>query len=158
MLTIQCYAFFWLLSNCSSMKIIMERLGTEVEDDRHKEKRDEIESLGKFFSGEMITRMMLLVGTLLLIFDCVGFFLTYQYVELRPWQLGVFCLSVVALLIDAGRNVYRYRDLKADGADVAAILTESFDDVESVWNYVTMAAVSGKLLLAVLLVLWTVFR
>lgn len=158
MLTVQCYAFFWLLSNCSSMKIIMERLGSEVGDDKHKEKRDEIESLGNFFSGEAITRMMLVVGALLLTFDCVGFFLTYQYVELRPWQLGVFCLAIAALIIDVGRNIYRYRDLKADEADVTAILTESFDDVKSVWNYITMAAVSGKLLLAVLLVLWTVFR
>ena len=42
--------------------------------------------------------------------------------------------------------------------DDIVYLMESFDDVKSVWNYVTMAAVSGKLLLAVLLVLWTVFR
>lgn len=158
MLAVQCYAFFWLLSNCSSMKIIMERLGSEASDDKHKEQRDEIESLGNFFSGEYITRMMLVIGGLLFIFDCVGFFLTYQYVELRPWQLAVFCLSIVALLLDLGRNIYEYRSLKAEGADVSAILTESFDDVESGWNYVTMLAVSGKLLLAVLLVLWTVFQ
>ena len=158
MLMIQCYAFFWLLSNCSSMKIIMERLGAEAGDEKQQEQREEIESLGKFFSGEAITRMMLTIGALLLVFDCVGFFLTYQYVQLRPWQLGIFCLAIVTLLIDVGRNIYRYRELKAEGADVSAILMESFDDVQSVWNYVTMAAVSGKLLLAVLLVLWTVFR
>ena len=158
MLMVQCYAFFWLLSNGSSMKIIMERLGADADDARQKEKRDEIESLGNFFSGETITRMMLGIGVLLFVFDCVGFFLTYQYVQLRPWQLGIFFLAIAALLVDVGRNIYRYRELKAEDADVAAILTESFDDVKSVWNYVTMAAVSGKLLLAVLLVLWTVFR
>ena len=158
MLMVQCYAFFWLLSNCSSMKIIMERLGADADDVRQKEKREEIESLGNFFSGEAITRMMLVIGALLLVFDCVGFFLTYQYVQLRPWQLGIFFLAIAALLVDVGRNIYRYRDLKAEGADVPAILTESYDDVKSVWNYVTMTAVSGKLLLAVLLVLWTVFR
>ncbi|WP_143188137.1 hypothetical protein [Selenomonas ruminantium] len=139
------------------MKIIMDRLGTEAETDEYKEKRDEIESLGNFFSGESITRMFMIIGVLLLLFDCVGFFLTYQYVELRPWQLVVFCLSIAALFIDAGRDVYRYRDLKSEDADVSAILVESFDDVKSAWNYVTMLAVSGKLLLAVLLVLWTVF-
>lgn len=158
MLTVQCYAFFWLLSNCSSMKVIMERLGAEAGDAKQQETRDEIESLGKFFSGESITRMMLTIGALLLVFDCVGFFLTYQYVELRPWQLGVFWLAAVALFLDVARDIYRYRELNAEGADVAAILTEGFDDVKSVWNYVAMAAVSGKLLLAVLLVLWTVFR
>ena len=155
---IQCYAFFWLLSNCSSMKIIMERLGADAGDEKQQEQREEIESLGKFFSGEAITRMMLVIGALLLVFDCVGFFLTYQYVQLRPWQWGIFGLAIVTLLIDVGRNIYRYRELKAEGADVPAILMENFDDVQSVWNYITMAAVSAKLLLAVLLVLWTVFR
>lgn len=157
MVMIQCYAIFWLLSTITSLKLIMNRLGTEDEDEKQREERDELEAMGKMFSGEFISRMFILIGALLLVFDCVGFFLTYQYVEFRPWQLVVFYIALFALSGDTVHNIYRYRGLRAEGADVSAILTESFDDIKSGWNLLSLAAIGGKLILGVLLVLWTVF-
>jgi hypothetical protein len=113
--------------------------------------------MGQMFSGDFISRMFFLIGALLMIFDCVGFFLTYQYVEFRPWQLVVFYIALMALSGDTAHNIYRYRSLRAEGADVSAILTESYDDIKSGWNLLTLAAIGGKLILGVLLVLWTVF-
>ena len=154
---VQCYAIFWLLTSIASLKMVMERLGADEDDERQKEQRDELDAMGKMFSGEFISRMFILIGALLLIFDCVGMFLAYQYVDFRPWQLIVFYISIVALTGDLAHNIYRYRGLRAEGADVSAILTESIDDIKSGWNLLTLAAIGGKLILGVLLVLWTVF-
>ena len=104
-----------------------------------------------------VSRMFIMIGALLLAFDCVGLFLAYQYVEFRPWQLAVFYISIAALTGDLAHNIYRYRGLRAEGADVSAILTESIDDLTSGWNILTLIAIGGKLILGVLLVLWTVF-
>jgi len=137
--------------------MLMERLNVDQADEALQEEKDELDAMGKMFSGEYIGRMFILIGTLLLIFDCVGLFLAYQYVQFRPWQLVVFYLSIGALGGDLLHNIYRYRGLRAEGADVSAILTESMDDLRSRWNLVTLAAMGGKLILGVLLVLWTVF-
>ena len=157
MFMVQCYAIFWLLTTIASLKLIMERLGAEADDERQKEERDELEAMGQMFSGEFISRMFFFICALLMIFDCVGFFLTYQYVEFRPWQLVVFYIALMALSGDAAHNIYRYKSLHAEGADVSAILTESYDDIKSGWNILTLLADGGKLILGVLLVLWTVF-
>lgn len=154
---VQCYGIFWLMTSIASLKMVMERLGAAEDDEMQKEQRDELEAMGKMFSGEFISRMFILIGALLLVFDCVGLFLAYQYVEFRPWQLAVFYISIAALTFDLAHNIYRYRGLRAEGADVSAILTESIDDLTSGWNLLTLTAIGGKLILGVLLVLWTVF-
>lgn len=154
---VQCYAIFWLITSIVSLKMVMERLGADEDDESQKEQRDELEAMGKMFSGEFISRMFFMIGALLLIFDCVGLFLAYQYVEFRPWQLVVFYLSIAALTGDLAHNIYRYKGLRAEGADVSAILTESMDDIKSNWNLLSLTAIGGKLILGVLLVLWTVF-
>lgn len=157
MIMVECYAVFWLLSSIASLKIVRERLGADQEDESQQEQRDELEAMGKMFTGEYISRMFILIGVLLLIFDSVGLFLTYEYVEFRPWQAVVFYLSLLALTGDALHNLYLYKGLRAEGADVSAILTAGLDDIESGWNLLTLAAIGGKLILGVLLVLWTVF-
>ncbi len=154
---VQCYAIFWLLTSIASLKMVMDRLGAGEDDEEQKEQRDELEAMGKMFSGEFISRMFLMIGALLLIFDCVGLFLAYQYVEFRPWQLVVFYLSIAALTGDVAHNIYRYKGLRAEGADVSAILAESIDDIKSGWNLLSLVAIGGKLILGALLVLWTVF-
>ena len=154
---VQCYAIFWLLTSVASLKMVMEKSGADEDDESQKEQRDELEAMGKMFSGEFISRMFFMIGALLLIFDCVGLFLAYQYVEFRPWQAVVFYLSIAALTGELAHNIYRYKGLRAEGADVSAILTDSMDDINSGWNLLTLAALGGKLILGVLLVLWTVF-
>ena len=154
---VQCYAIFWLLTSIASLKMVMEKSGADEDDESQKEQRDELEAMGKMFSGEFISRMFFMIGALLLIFDCVGLFLAYQYVEFRPWQAVVFYLSIAALTGELAHNIYRYKGLRAEGADVSAILTDSMDDINSGWNLLTLAALGGKLILGVLLVLWTVF-
>ncbi|SFW16501.1 hypothetical protein SAMN02910323_0485 [Selenomonas ruminantium] len=154
---VQCYGIFWLMTSIASLKMVMDRLGSAEDDEAQKEQRDELEAMGKMFSGEFISRMFIMIGALLLVFDCVGLFLAYQYVEFRPWQLAVFYISIAALTGDLAHNIYRYRGLRAEGADVSAILTESIDDLTSGWNILTLIAIGGKLILGVLLVLWTVF-
>ena len=154
---VQCYAIFWLLTSVASLKMVMEKSGADEDDESQKEQRGELEAMGKMFSGEFISRMFFMIGALLLIFDCVGLFLAYQYVEFRPWQAVVFYLSIAALTGELAHNIYRYKGLRAEGADVSAILTDSMDDINSGWNLLTLAALGGKLILGVLLVLWTVF-
>ena len=154
---VQCYAIFWLLTSIASLKMVMEKSGADEDDESQKEQRDELEAMGKMFSGEFISRMFFMIGALLLIFDCVGLFLAYQYVEFRPWQAVVFYLSIAALTGELAHNIYRYKGLRAEGADVSAILTDSMDDINSGWNLLTLVALGGKLILGVLLVLWTVF-
>ena len=154
---VQCYGIFWLMTSIASLKMVMDRLGSAEDDEVQKEQRDELEAMGKMFSGEFISRMFIMIGALLLVFDCVGLFLAYQYVEFRSWQLAVFYISIAALTGDLAHNIYRYRGLRAEGADVSAILTESIDDLTSGWNILTLIAIGGKLILGVLLVLWTVF-
>ncbi len=154
---VQCYAIFWLLTSIASIKMVMEKSGADEDDESQKEQRDELEAMGKMFSGEFISRMFFMIGALLLIFDGVGLFLAYQYVEFRPWQAVVFYLSIAALTGELAHNIYRYKGLRAEGADVSAILTDSMDDINSGWNLLTLAALGGKLILGVLLVLWTVF-
>ncbi|MCR4943813.1 MAG: hypothetical protein K5986_05035 [Clostridium sp.] len=156
-LMVQCYAIFWLLTSIASIKMVMEKSGADEDDESQKEQRDELEAMGKMFSGEFISRMFFMIGALLLIFDGVGLFLAYQYVEFRPWQAVVFYLSIAALTGELAHNIYRYKGLRAEGADVSAILTDSMDDINSGWNLLTLAALGGKLILGVLLVLWTVF-
>ncbi|MCR5758437.1 MAG: hypothetical protein K6F95_11095 [Selenomonas sp.] len=157
MLMVQCYSVFWLFTTIASLKMLMDRLNTDQAEEALQEEKDELDAMGKMFSGDYIGRMFILIGTLLLIFDCAGLFLAYQYVEFRPWQLVVFYLSIAALGGELAHNIYRYRGLRAEGADVSAILTESIEDLHSGWNLVTLAAMGGKLILGVLLVLWTVF-
>ena len=154
---VQCYGIFWLMTSIASLKMVMDRLGSAEDDEVQKEQRDELEAMGKMFSGEFISRMFIMIGALLLVFDCVGLFLAYQYVEFRPWQLAVFYITIAPLTGYPAHNIYRYRGLRAEGADVSAILTESIDDLTSGWNILTLIAIGGKLILGVLLVLWTVF-
>ena len=156
MFMIQCYALFWLFVTGSSLKMLMDRLNNNNEE-AQQEHRAEIESMGKFFSGEYIGRMFIIVGALLLLIDCVGMFFAYQYVDFRPWQLGVFYLAAAAVLIDASHNFYQLRALRADSADVTAILLEQLDDVELPWTLLSLVTIGAKLLLSVLLVLWTIF-
>ena len=117
---VQCYGIFWLMTSIASLKMVMDRLGSAEDDEVQKEQRDELEAMGKMFSGEFISRMFIMIGALLLVFDCVGLFLAYQYVEFRPWQLAVFYISIAALTGDLAHNIYRYRGLRAEGADVSA--------------------------------------
>ena len=37
---VQCYAIFWLLTSIASLKMVMERLGADEDDERQKEQRD----------------------------------------------------------------------------------------------------------------------
>ncbi|MBQ1615442.1 MAG: hypothetical protein II089_12495, partial [Selenomonas sp.] len=71
MFMIQCYALFWLFVTGSSLKMLMDRLNNDNEEEQQ-EQREEIESMGKFFSGAYIGRMFFIVGALLLLIDCVG--------------------------------------------------------------------------------------
>ena len=156
MFMIQCYALFWLFVTGSSLKMLMDRLNNDNEEEQQ-EQREEIESMGKFFSGAYIGRMFFIVGALLLLIDCVGLFFTYQYVDFRPWQLVAFYLAVAALFIDSTHNFYQLRALKAESADVTAILLEQLDDMDSPCTLLSLVTIGVKLLLAVLLVLWTIF-
>ena len=128
----------------------MDRLNNDNEEEQQ-EPREEIESMGKFFSGAYIGRMFFIVGALLLLIDCVGLFFTYQYVDFRPWQLVAFYLAVAALFIDSTHNFYQLRALKAESADVTAILLEQLDDMDSPWTLLSLVTIGVKLLLAVLL-------
>ena len=106
---VQCYAIFWLLTSIASLKMVMERLGADEDDERQKEQRDELDAMGKMFSGEFISRMFILIGALLLIFDCVGMFLAYLYVDFRPWQLVVIWRIIFTVIGDCGRKVLMFR-------------------------------------------------
>ena len=41
---VQCYAIFWLLTSIASLKMVMERLGADEDDERQKEQRDELDT------------------------------------------------------------------------------------------------------------------
>ena len=89
----------------------------------------------------------------------MGFVLTYQYAELRPWQLVVFYLVAAALFIDSLVDFVRMRKLmRAKEPDEVVACMSQYVEGTSSWNSVALIAVGGKCLLAVVLVLWTVFR
>ncbi len=156
MFMVQCYALFWLVLSGASLKMFMERLNA-TDKEAQQEQRDEIASMEKFFSGAYLSRMFMLVGAVLLLLDGVGMFLAYEYVDFRPWQLVAFYIALAALFIDNSHSFYQLHGLKAESADVTAILLEQLDDTESPWTILSLITIGGKILLSVLLVLWTVF-
>ncbi|MCR5438789.1 MAG: hypothetical protein K6F01_05070 [Selenomonas sp.] len=159
MLGIQCYAIFWLLVSGYALQTLLVHTGPDIDDEERKQWQDEIESMGKFMSGRGIGKMFLLMSMALLMIDGLGFFFTYQYAELRPWQQWAFYFVAAALIVDSLVDFYRMRKLlAANEPDEIAHRMSEYMDVTSVWANLSMFVVGGKCLLAVVLVLWTVFR
>jgi hypothetical protein len=159
MLGIQCYAIFWLLVSGYAFQIMMAHTGSMADDEERQILKDEMESMGKFMSAQSIGKTFLVMSVVLLLIDIMGFVLTYQYAELRPWQLVAFYLVAAALLIDSLVDFVRMRKLmRAKEPDEVAACMSQYVEGASSWNGVALIAVGGKCLLAVVLVLWTVFR
>ena len=159
MLGIQCYAIFWLLISGYALQTLLAHTGPDIDEEERKQWQDEIESMGKFFSGKSIGRVFLLMSVTLLAIDGLGFFFTYQYAELRPWQQWAFNFVAGALIVDSLVDFYRMRKIMAaDEPDEIADRMTEYMDATSAWTSLSMIVVSGKCLLAVVLVLWTVFR
>ena len=158
MLGIQCYAIFWLLISGYAFQTLMAHTGPADEEERQVWK-DEMESMGKFMSAKSIGKTFLFMSVTLLLIDVMGFVLTYQYAELRPWQLVVFYFVAAALFIDSLVDFVRMRRImQAKEPDELAACMSRYVEDGSQWNNVALIAVGGKCLLAVVLVLWTVFR
>lgn len=159
MLGIQCYAIFWLAVSGYTFQTLMEHTGSSADEEENRHWKEEMEAMGDFFSPRYIGRMFLSMSLLLLLIDCAGFFLTYQYAQLRPWQSAVFYLVATALLLDAVIDFYRMRAiLQADAPeDIAKLMSEYMDSAVK-WSGISLLAMGGKCLIAVMLVLWTVFR
>lgn len=159
MLGIQCYAIFWLLVSGYAFQTLMVHTGSVADDEERQILKDEMESMGKFMSARSIGRTFLAMSVVLLLIDVMGFVLTYQYAELRPWQLVVFYLVAAALFIDSLVDFVRMRKLMCakEPDEVVACMSQYVEGTSS-WNSVALIAVGGKCLLAVVLVLWTVFR
>lgn len=159
MFGIQCYAIFWLIVSGYAFHTLLEhtRLSTDEEEKRHW--REEVEAMGEFFSPQYIGRMFLVMSLLLLAIDGAGFILTYQYAQLRPWQFVIFYFVAAALLLDASIDFYRMRVLWRAAApeDISKYMSKYMDSAAK-WSGVSLLAMGGKLLIAVVLVLWTVFR
>ena len=159
MLGIQCYAIFWLLVSGYALQTLLVHTGPDLEEEERKQWQDEIESMGKFMSGKGIGKMFLTMSMVLLVIDGLGFFFTYQYAELRPWQQWAFYFVAGALVLDSLVDFYRMRKiLAADEPDEIADRMTEYMDAGSVWTNLSIFVVGGKCLLAVVLVLWTVFR
>ena len=159
MLGIQCYAIFWLLVSGYAFQTMMAHTGSMADDEERQILKDEMESMGKFMSAQSIGKMFLAMSVVLLLIDIMGFVLTYQYAELRPWQLVAFYLVAAALFIDSLVDFVRMRKLmRAKEPDEVVACMSQYVEGTSSWNSVALIAVGGKCLLAVVLVLWTVFR
>ena len=86
--------------------------------------------------------------------------LVYGYAELRPWQLILFGLVAAAILIDALLDYRKLRELVRTNSDDDLMdrLKQYMDpDTNPFGATVGAIAAGGKVVLAVLLVLWTVF-
>lgn len=130
---------------------------TDQEDDTA---QDELESLLKFFSGRTVIRQFLIISLLIYSFDIAGMLLVYGYAELRPWQLILFGLVAAAILIDALLDYRKLRELVRTNSDDDLMnrLKQYMDpDTNPFGATVGAIAAGGKVVLAVLLVLWTVF-
>ena len=156
MLGIQCYAICWLLLSGGSFKNVA-LAGNDWKKEQQ-DLRDEISAIGKFFSGKQIGRLFAIMSIALLLFDGFGILLTYQYVNMKLWQLVIFYVVIAAMFIDAVRDFQELHYIaNADDEEILARLADNVD-LSPAWRAVTQIVSGGKCLLAVLLVLWTVFR
>ena len=155
---LQCYALFWLCFSTVVFQAFMKQTSrTDQEDDTA---QDELESLLKFFSGRTVIRQFLIISLLIYSFDIAGMLLVYGYAELRPWQLILFGLVAAAILIDALLDYRKLRELVRTNSDDDLMnrLKQYMDpDTNPFGATVGAIAAGGKVVLAVLLVLWTVF-
>ena len=155
---LQCYALFWLCFSTVVFQAFMKHTSrTDQEDDTA---QDELESLLKFFSGRTVIRQFLIISLLIYSFDIAGMLLVYGYAELRPWQLILFGLVAAAILIDALLDYRKLRELVRTNSDDDLMdrLKQYMDpDTNPFGATVGAIAAGGKVVLAVLLVLWTVF-
>lgn len=159
MLGIQCYAIFWLLVSGYALQTLLAHTGTDLEEAERKQWQDEMEAMGKFISAKGIGKVLMMMSVVLLLIDGTGFFLTYQYAELRPWQQWAFYIVAGALVVDSLLDFYRMsKIMSADEPDEIADRMTEYMDATSAWTNLSLLVVGGKCLLAVVLVLWTVFR
>lgn len=159
MLGIQCYAIFWLLVSGYALQTLLAHTGPDFDDAERQQWQDEMEELGKFISAKGIGKVLLMMSVVLLLIDGTGFFLTYQYAELRPWQQWAFYIVAGALVVDSLVDFYRMSKIMvANEPDEIADRMTEYMNATSAWTNLSLLVVSGKCLLAVVLVLWTVFR
>ena len=142
---IQCFAVFWLVLSVYFFYTFMRHV---INDDD--EAQDERKEIGGLYVG---------LGLVMLLIDVAGLVLTYNYAELRPWQEILLYVSIAALLLDGGMDARKIRDmLKAinNGAG-SDVIVAYLDSSSAKWNAVSFVAIGGKVVLAAILVLWTVF-
>jgi len=158
---IQCFAVFWLVLSIYFFYTFMRHVindDDEAQDERQ-EMADEMEAMGKFISMRVIGGLYVGLGLVMLLIDVAGLVLTYNYTELRPWQEILLYVSIAALLLDGGMDARKIRDmLKAinNGAG-SDVIVAYLDSSSAKWNAVSFVAIGGKVVLAAILVLWTVF-
>lgn len=158
MFGIQCYAIFWLVVSGYAFRTLLEHTDPTAAEEEKRHRQQEIEAIGDFFSPRYIGRMFLIMSLLLLAMDCAGLVLTYQYAQLRPWQSVIFYFVATALLVDAVIDFYRMRViLQVDAPDEMSKRMSEYMDSAEKWHGVSLVALGGKCLIAVVLVLWTVF-
>lgn len=159
MLGIQCYAIFWLVISSYSFHILMEHTGSSMNEEEERHWKEDLETMGSFFSPQYIGRMFFFMSLFLLSVDCAGFFLTYQYAQLRSWQFAIFYFVAAALLVDAIIDFYRMRTiLQMDAPEDISKRVAAYMDSAAKWSSVSLVSMGGKCWIAVVLVLWTVFR
>lgn len=155
---IQCYALFWLCFSTVIFKAFLKQTATNSSDENTEQ--DEIDSLVKFFSGKAIIRQFLILSALIYTFDIAGMILVYDYTQLRPWQLGLFCLVAAAIVIDGLLDCHKLRELiRTKEADdlLSKLKLYMKPDTNPLGLSIAAIAAGGKVLLSLLLVLWTVF-
>lgn len=159
MFGIQCYAIFWLVISGYALRMLLEHTSLSADEEENRHWREEMEAMGEFFAPRYIGRMFLGMSLLLLAIDCAGFILTYQYAQLRLWQSVIFYFVAAALLLDAMADFYRMRViLRANTPEEVSKCISEYMDSAGKWNGISLLAMGGKFLIAVVLVLWTVFR
>ena len=152
---IQCYALFWLFFSTVIFRAFLRQTAQETG-----KNQDELESLMKFFSGKAIIRQFLIISAVIYTFDTAGMVLVYGYTELRPWQLILFFLVAAAIVIDGLLDCHKLHQLVRTDSDqdlLARLQQYMSLDTNPLSVSVGAIAAGGKVLLAVLLVLWTVF-
>ena len=157
---IQLYALAWMFVNGVSL-YMMRDTASEEKDGANKadELIEEIEFMEKFSAYRFDGRELLIYFFAFLAMDSIGYYLAAGHVEFAPWAQKLFYAAVAFLAIDALLELYSLYEIihmKDHDKSVEKLAEDLRSEADS-GSVISFLALSGKFIVSVALVLWTVF-